>query len=526
MSERKTLLRTAGSISLATLVSRVLGLARDQVQSYYFGAGALTDAFVAAFRIPNLLRDLFAEGALSSAFVPTFTAERERSGTEAAWRLANRVVSSLAVILGALTLLLAVFAPQIVPFYAPGFSPEKAALAVTMTRILAPFLLCVALAAVAMGVLNTCGRFFLPALAPAAFNLAAILGVIALSPVLPRFGLSPVLSLAIGAMAGGFLQFLVQVPALKREGYRFRFDLAFADPGLRRVGSLMLPAVFGLAATQINILVDTILASKMGDGPPTWLAIAFRLMQLPLGLFGVAIATANLARVSRDVAREDHDALRASLAGALRAAALLTLPATAGLIALARPIVRVLFEHGRFDAADTEATALAIVCYAFGLYAYSVTKIQVPTYYALGDTRRPVLASAVSVGAKIAANFVLIALLGRLGLPVHLALALSTSLAAWLNFVQLGVGLHARVGPLSAHAVVATTLRLLVLSAAVGAAAYGAYAGLVAALPGSGTAREMVRLLVAAALGMGVWAGGCAWMRLPEAEALWKRFAR
>ena len=526
MPERKTLLRTAGSISLATLVSRVLGLARDQVQSYYFGAGALTDAFVAAFRIPNLLRDLFAEGALSSAFVPTFTAERERNGSEAAWRLANRVVSALVVILGVGTVLLALFAPQIVPFYAPGFGPEKAALAVTMTRILSPFLLCVALAAVAMGVLNTCGRFFLPAVAPAAFNLAAIVAVIALSPLLPRFGLSPVLSLAMGAMAGGLLQFLVQVPALGREGYHFRFDLSFRDPGVRRVATLMLPAVFGLAATQINILVDTILASMMGDGPPTWLAIAFRLMQLPLGLFGVAIATANLARVSQDVARRDPDALRASLAGALRAAALLTLPATAGLMVLARPIVRVLFQHGRFDAAATEATAQAIVCYAIGLYAYSVTKIQVPTYYALGDTRRPVLASAVSVGAKIGANFVLIALLRRLGMPTHLALALSTSLAAWLNFVQLGVGLRARVGPLSAHDVVPTTLRLLVLSAAVGGAAFGVYAGLAAALPGGGTALDLARLLLAAGAGVGVWAAGLAWMRLPEAEALWRRLRR
>jgi putative peptidoglycan lipid II flippase len=275
--------------------------------------------------------------------------------------------------------------------------------------------------------------------------------------------------------------------------------------------------------TQINILVDTILASMMGDGPPTWLAIAFRLMQLPLGLFGVAIATANLARVSQDVARRDQDALRASLAGALRAAALLTLPATAGLMVLARPIVRVLFQHGRFDAADTEATALAIVCYAIGLYAYSVTKIQVPTYYALGDTRRPVLASAVSVGAKIGANFVLIALLRRLGMPTHLALALSTSLAAWLNFVQLGFGLRARVGPLSAHDVVPTTLRLVVLSAAVGGAAFGVYAGLVAALPGTGTALDLARLLLSAGAGVGVWAAGLAWMRLPEAEALWRR---
>src|SRR6266850_3445304 len=226
MSERVSLLRSAGSISLATAMSRVLGLVREQVQSYYFGAGFVTDAFLAAFRIPNLLRDLFAEGALSSAFVPTFTAIKEREGPEAAWRLANRLFTVLAVILAVVTLGIFAFAPWIMRVYAAGFSPEKLALSVTMTRILSPFLLAVALASVAMGVLNTYGRFFVPALAPALLNVAAILGVVLFYPVFVHFGWPAGLVLASGAMVGGVLQFGVQVPSMRRLGFRFRPDWA------------------------------------------------------------------------------------------------------------------------------------------------------------------------------------------------------------------------------------------------------------------------------------------------------------
>jgi len=520
MSEHKSLLRSAGAISLATLVSRVLGLLRDQVQAYFFGAGLVADAFLAAFRIPNLLRDLFAEGALSSAFVPTFTAERERGGDEAACRLANRVMTALALVLGIVAILIAVFAPSILRVYVPGFEPAKMALAVTMTRILAPFLLFVALAAVAMGVLNTHGRFFLPALAPAWFNLAAILGVLCLVPVFKRLGVHPGMALAVGAMAGGVLQFLVQVPAMRREGFRFRPELKPRDPALRRVVRLMAPATFGLAATQINILVDTILASLYGNGPIAWLSYAFRLMQLPLGLFGVALGTANLARVSKDAARGDAASLRANLAGALRAAALLTLPATAGLVALREPIVRILFEHGRFGPHDTLKTAAAVLCYALGLYAYSVTKIQVPTFYAMGDTRLPVIASASAVGLKISTNLILMALLPRVGMDPFLGLALSTSIAAWTNMAILERGLTRRAGSLREHAVVPVTLKLALLSAAMGAACAACQAALERFAGGGGFAGEAGRLGISVALGIGITALGVHALRLREVEAI------
>jgi len=519
-------MKAVSSISLATLVSRVLGLARDQVQSYYFGAGAVTDAFYAAFRIPNLLRDLFAEGALSSAFVPTFTVERERNGIERGWQLANRILTAMVILLGSLGLLTAVFAPSILRLYVAGFEPGKMELTITMTRILAPFLLFVALAAVAMGILNTCGRFFLPALAPAWFNFAAILGVVLLFPVFRSAGIPTGLTLAVGAMIGGILQFLVQVPALRREGFRFRPEWNLGDPGLRRVAALMLPATFGLAATQLNILVDTALASGLGDGPITWLSMAFRLMQLPIGLFGVAIATANLTRVSRDVAAGDREGLRLNLAASLRAAALLTLPASAGLIALREPIVRILFERGLFSPADTGKTAAAVLCYALGLYAYSVVKIQVPTFYALGDTRRPVVASATAVALKIAANFALLALFPRLGWDPFLALATTTTLAAWTNLLLLTRGLRGHLGPLRGTGVLPTTLKLAALSATMGVACALAHTGLEGWLPGGGFWGLALRLLAAMLLGMALTLFGAHRMNLPEAALLWERLRR
>jgi putative peptidoglycan lipid II flippase len=378
----------------------------------------------------------------------------------------------------------------------------------------------VALAAVAMGVLNTCGRFFLPALAPAWFNLAAIVGVLTLVPLFKRLGIHPGLALAIGALAGGALQFLVQVPAMRREGFRFRPELRPKDPGVRRVVRLMVPATFGLAATQINILVDTILASLYGNGPIAWLSYAFRLMQLPLGLFGVALGTANLARVSKDAAVGDAAGLRANLAGALRAAALLTLPATAGLVALRVPIVRILFEHGRFGAADTLKTAAAVLCYALGLYAYSATKIQVPTFYALGETRLPVIASAVAVVLKISANLAFMAGLPRIGVDPFLGLALSTSIAAWTNMAILERGLARRAGSLRQHAVLPTTLKIALLAAAMGVLCGVCHAALERWAGGGGFAGDAARLAIPVALGIGVTAWGAHALRLPEVEAI------
>lgn len=525
MSQPKSLLRSAGAISLATMVSRVLGLVRDQVQSFVFGAGFATDAFFVAFRIPNLLRDLFAEGALSAAFVATFTAERERKGTEEAWRLARRTATALVVVLGAGSLLLFVLAPWAVALYTPGFEAEKQRLATGMTRVLSPFLLLVSLAALAMGILNTHGRFFLPALAPAWFNVLTIAGILALPAALVGAGIDPVYAIAWGALAGGAVQLAFQLPALRKAGFRFRWEFAPRDPALRRVAALMLPATLGLAAVQINIFIDTSLASGLGDGPISWLQYAFRLIQLPIGVFGVALGMANLARVSRDAARGDLEGLRTNLAGALRAAAVLALPAAAGLVALREPLVRLLFERGRFDPSDTAATAAAVLCYATGLYAYAATKIQVPTFYALGDTRLPVAGSAASVAGKLGASFLFLAVLPRFGVHPFLALALGTSAAAWLNFGVLAWGIRRKIGRLEGERVVSSTLLMLAVSLAMAWAVGASHDALERWLPGGGIAGSVTRILAAVAVGIGLALSGARLAGIAEGRAIFRAVA-
>jgi putative peptidoglycan lipid II flippase len=408
------------------------------VMARYFGAGLYTDAFNIAYRIPNLLRDLFAEGALSSAFVPTFVRSMEKGGRTEAWLLANHVINALIVVVGAITLLLFFGARYFVYLLAAGYAqiPEKFALTVEMTRIMSPFLFWVALAAVIMGMLNACGSFFIPALAPSAFNICCILAGVFLSPYMGMWGLDPIVSMAIGALVGGMSQFFVQLPPAYRKGFRYRFTISFSDPGVRRIASLMLPAIIGLSATQINITVDNQLASLFGNGPISWLNYAFRLMQLPIGLFGVAIATATTATVSLHAAQNSIDKFRDTVSSSLRLAACFTFPATAGLIIFREEIVRLLYERGSFLADDTLQTGRVLLYYSLALFAYSAVKILVPSFYALNDTRTPVRTSVATVAIKIAVNFLLIARMQFLGL------ALATSIASWINFGLLTRGLR------------------------------------------------------------------------------------
>jgi putative peptidoglycan lipid II flippase len=318
--------------------------------------------------------------------------------------------------------------------------PEKFALTVEMTRIMSPFLFWVALAAVIMGVLNACGSFFIPALAPSAFNVCCILAGIFLSPWMPRWGLDPIVSMAIGALVGGMSQFFVQLPPAYRRGFRYRFTISFSDSGVRHIARLMLPAIIGLSATQINITVDNQLASLFGNGPISWLNYAFRLMQLPIGLFGVAIATATTATVSLHAAQNSIDKLRDTVSSSLRLAACFTFPATVGLILFRVEIVRLLYERGSFLPQDTLQTSRVLLYYSLALFAYSAVKILVPSFYALNDTRTPVRTSVTTVAIKVAVNFLLIIKMQFLGL------ALATSIASWVNFGLLirGLARHTR----------------------------------------------------------------------------------
>src|SRR6185369_12216639 len=439
---RRQLARRAGLVSAGVLASRILGLVREQTFAVLFGAGRELDAFVTAFRIPNLMRDLFAEGALSAAFVTTFTQRMEKDGTASAWRLANLVVNALAVVVGLVTLLGICFAPALVDFIAPGFAeiPGKTELTVTMTRIMFPFLLLVALAAVAMGVLNTCNVFGIPAAASAFFTLGSIIGglgaVAWIAPgyvesvfgggrgeVAPDAAARAITGMAIGTLVGGLLQLLVQVPALYRVGFRWRPSLDAHDAGLRQVLRLMGPATVGAAAVQVNVLVNSNFASYLGDGPVSWLNVAFRFMQLPIGLFGVALGTVALPAVSRHRARGDTAALGRTVGQALELVALLCLPAAAGLAVFGVPVIGLVYEHGRFGPADTTAAAQALAAYAVGLAGYAGIKVLAPAFYALDDTRVPMLVSILSIVTNFVLNWTFVRVLGF----GHVGLALSTS---------------------------------------------------------------------------------------------------
>ena len=332
--------RAARGISLAVLVSRVLGLVRDRFFAQLFGAGAFMDAYNVAFRIPNLFRDLVAEGALSSAFVPTFTEILRKQGKEEAWRLANLVVSALLFLLGLLAVAFFVLSDYWVYLLAAGFAGDPGKLEVTsnLVRILSPFLMFVSVASILMGMLNALNRYFVPALAPALFNLALIFFCIFLVPWFEYEGILAVYAVALGALVGGALQCAVQFPLLYRQGYRFRLGLDFRHPALRRIGRLVAPALLGVSALQINVLINTQLASWLGgDGPISWLGFAFRIMYLPIGLCGVAVGVVNLREVSVSAAREEWDGVKAMVAHSVKTVSLIALPAGIGLLILAGP---------------------------------------------------------------------------------------------------------------------------------------------------------------------------------------------
>ncbi len=486
------LARAAGVVSLATLVSRALGLIREQVFAAFFGAGFAVDAFQVAFRIPNLLRDLFAEGAMSAAFVPTLTKVQERDGREAAMRLANLVVNFLLVTVSVVCLLGVLFADRLVPWMAPGFGqvPGKLELTTQMTRIMTPFLLLVALAAAVMGVLNTRRVFFVPAIAPTMLNLALIAAGFVLSPLCPRFGLHPIVGMAVGVLLGGLGQLLIQVPSLYAQGFRWRPAISFRDPGVLRIVTLMAPAAIGLAATQVNIFVNTFLASLLQQGSVSWLNYAYRLMQLPIGLFGVAIATVTLAEVSRHAARREMPELKRTISFSLRFGLFLTLPATMVLMALAHPIVALLYQHGRFNARDSWQTAQALWGYALGLSAFSAVRVLVPVYYSLGMTRIPVTISFVTIAVNIVLNVLLMHPLQ------HRGLALATSISSVLNFTLLFEMLRRKIGPMGGRALARSGAKIFLASLLAAAAGFAAATGVEHAM---GLVGLIARLLVVGA---------------------------
>ncbi|MFA5111896.1 MAG: murein biosynthesis integral membrane protein MurJ, partial [Desulfobaccales bacterium] len=507
--------RAAGTVSLAVFVSRILGLVREQVFAGLFGAGYAFDAFVVAARIPNLLRDLFAEGALSSAFITVFTDYDQRLGPEKTWRLANNVIFCCTLLLSLVVLGGMIFSPALVGLMAPDFGsvPGKLPLTTLMTRIMFPFLVLVSLAALAMGILNTKGKFFIPSLASSFFNLGAVVVGTGLSLAAPRFGIEPIVGMAWGSLVGGFLQLAVQLPLLWRVGFRLRWVLDLKEPGLLRIVKLMLPAVVGLSATQINIFINTFYASSCPQGSVSWLNYAYRLFHLPMGLFGVALMVATLPIVSRHAANKDLAALREALQSSLSLALLVTLPAACGLIFLAQPIIALIYQHGMFTAVDTRQTAAALALYSLGLVAFAGVKIMVPVYYALDDTRIPVLGSFLTV----AANLLLINL--TVAPLQHRAIALSTAVSVILNFFFLAAVLYRKLSGYGARVLALDLAKVAGAGVIMGLAVAWLHPRVLAWL-GHGLVGQVLSLSGVIILGLVLYTAIVSQMHIPEFQEL------
>ena len=454
--------RAAGVVGLAVLCSRVLGLAREQIFAALFGGGRVMDAFTIAFRVPNLLRDLFAEGALSTAFVTVFTRTAALEGDAAAWRLADKVATLTAVSLSAITVLGIITAPWLVAALAPGFDPGKAELTVTLTRVMYPFILLVSLAALVMGMLNARNVFGMPAMASSFFNLGSIVAGVLLGYWLdPHFGPRAILGLAIGTLIGGALQLVVQLPVLRRAGYAFHADFRWRDPGVRAILHLMGPSVIAASTTQVNVLVNSVFASQLGDGPTFWLTVAFRLMQLPLGVFGVALGTVALPLLARMAATGNTEAFRSELARGMRLAFLMTIPASVGLMVLAEPIISVLYQHGRFGAHETAESAGALRFYAIGLCGYAALKVLVNAFYALDKRKTPMVVSFFAVALNLLLNWMFTLHFGW----GHRGLAFSTACVATSNFLILYLLMRSHLGRLESRAMLALLCKVALASA-------------------------------------------------------------
>jgi len=513
----------ARRVSALTMLSRLLGLVREQVFALTLGAGAASDAFLAAFRIPNLLRDLFAEGALSTAFVPTYVATLRGKSRAEAYALANRVMTTLTLYLGVVAGAAMLFPEPVVRLVAAGFSPEKAALCATLVRIMMPFLPAISLAVVAMGALNAEEKYTAPALASSMFNLVAIIGGLAVFVIAPS-ARSAVIAWAALALAGGVAQLAIQVPPLWKTGFRPRFlpDPALRDPGTRRIATLMAPATLGVAAVQINVVVNSSFASLVSDGAISWLSYAFRLMQLPIGVFGVAVGTTALTHLSRDAANADWDSLRATLRRGLRMVLFLTIPSTVGLALLGVPIIRLIYQHGRFTPHATFETARALSGYAIGLAAYAAIKVVAPAFYALGRTRVPLIGSVTAVAANLTWNLLTFRRFG------HVGLAVGTSIAALVNFFVLAFAFQIQIRGLITRELVLPVLRILAASAVMAAAVWFVSSRMeLLTVAGS----HSVSLFVAQAFvpitaGIAVYFGVARLLGVEEARTLVRRFRR
>ena len=464
MREHRKIAKAAIIVGGATLVSRVFGFIRDMVIAQLFGAGMATDAFFVAFRIPNLFRRLVGEGALTASFIPVYTEYISQRSKEESDELVNASFSVLGVLLILVTALGVLFSPWIVKIMAYGFSqePEKFRLTVLLNRLMFPYIFFIGLVALAMGILNSWKHFAAPALAPVLLNLSIIACALFFPMVLGK----PILSLAIGVIFGGAAQILFQIPFIRRTGIVPRFHFNPSHPGVKRIGILMAPSVLGLAVTQLNVVVNTFLASYLPEGSVSYLYYADRLLEFPMGIFAIAIATAVLPTLSEYSAQKDLQGLKETLSFSLRLVFFVTLPAMVGLIVLRLPILNLLFQRGAFTPHSAVMTAQALLYYALGLAAFAGVRIVVPAFYSLQDTKTPVKVAFFALLTNAGLGFVLM-------IPLqHGGLALATSLAAGLNFSLLVFFLRKKLGRIGASKIIRSFFKSLGASILMGVVAY------------------------------------------------------
>ena len=462
MDKERGLIRAAGSMSVVTMLSRIAGYVRDSLQATILGAANSSDAFVIAYRIPNMLRRLVAEGALTSAFVPTFARYIRSGDREAMWRFAASVLYAMAVLLAIITALGIVFSPLLVKALAWGFmvSPEKLALTISLNRLMFPYIFFISLSAIMSGILNGFDVFALPAFTPVLLNAAIITCAYALRN---RFS-DPSYGFAVGVLVGGLLQLGVQVPALWRHGMSLRPPASLDLGGLREVGRLILPRVFGVGIIQVNLVIDSQFATSLQTGSVSFLYYANRVTELALGIFAISLSTVILPTLSRATADRDAEKVRSLLSTAMRLLLFVTVPATLGLIVLRVPIIHVLFERGRFTREDTFLTASALAYYAIGLLPFAAVNIQATAFYAHRDTRTPVKVAALTFFLHLGLNFLL------RGPMKHSGIALSTSISALADSALLAWMLRRRAGEYLDAPVVRSAWHTLIAGAAMGAA--------------------------------------------------------
>jgi len=467
LTDKKHILKSASIISLVTVASRVLGYVRDQRITLLLGTSFAADAYVLAYRIPNLFRRLVAEGSMTASFIPVFTSYMREKSKEEVWDFANRLFWTLSLVVAVITILGMVFSPAVVQL----FSGENVARAeaVDLNRIIFPYLFFIALAALAMGILNCFHIFGLPAATPVLLNVATILFSVG---VVWHYVGDPAKSLAIGVLVGGVLQFLVQVPLLVRKGMKFTFGISFSHPAIRDVARLMIPRLFGIGIGQINLLIDTRFATarSMPPGSLAALYVADRVMELVLGGYAIAVATAILPMMSHQAAAKDFEALKKTLSFSVRIVAFITIPAALGLMILREPIIRVLFQHGQFVAESTRLTARALLYYAVGLPALATVKLIVPAFYSTRDTKTPVIIASISLVLNIVLNIVFLEFFFKRvqnGGP-----ALATALATFFDFFALFIIFRLRYGPLGTMDILRSFSKVFLCSGIMGVACW------------------------------------------------------